>query len=198
MDKLKIIVLVAKSSAGKDNILNKVVELNSKVKTIVSYTSRPIRQGEIDGITYHYISNEKVNNMLTNQEFIENRIYNTVNGKWIYGVGKSSFDLYSKNTYIVILDLQGLKQLEKYLDENNKLDCLISIYVRASGQTRLLRSLKREGQLSNNQCKEIARRYIVDEDDMEYAEGYCNITLVNEVEDDLNKCIEYIYHLTIN
>ena len=155
MDKLKIIVLVAKSSAGKDNILNKVVELNPKVKTIVSYTSRPIRQGEIDGITYHYISNEKVNNMLANQEFIENKIYNTVNGKWVYGVGKSSFDLYSKNTYIVILDLQGLKQLENYLNENNKLDCLISIYIKASGQTRLLRSLQREGQLSDNQCKEI-------------------------------------------
>jgi len=198
MDKLKIIVLVAKSSAGKDNILNKVVELNPKVKTIVSYTSRPIRQGEIDGITYHYISNEKVNNMLANQEFIENRIYNTVNGKWVYGVGKSSFDLYSKNTYIVILDLQGLKQLENYLNENNKLDCLISIYIKASGQTRLLRSLQREGQLSDNQCKEICRRFISDEEDMEYAEGYCNITLVNEVEDDLNKCIEYVYHLTIN
>ena len=194
---MKIITLVAKSSAGKDEILNTVVKLNPNIKTIVSYTSRPIRQGEINGVTYHYISDEQVQTMLNNGEFLEHRIYETVKGKWIYGVGKNSFDLNSANTYIVILDLQGLKQLEKYLEENNKLDCLISIYIKASGQTRLLRSLQREGDLSDNQCKEICRRFIVDEDDMKEAEKYCDITLINETKTHLYSCIEYIKNLTM-
>ena len=189
---MKIITLVAKSSAGKDKILNTVVKLNPNVKTVVSYTSRPIRQGETDGMTYHYISDAQAQKMLDNNEFLEHRIYKTVKGDWIYGVGKNSFDLSSTDTYIVILDLQGLKQLEKYLEENNKLDCLTSIYIKASGKTRLMRSLQREGELSDNQCKEICRRFIVDEDDMKEAEQYCNVTLINESETHLYSCVGYI------
>lgn len=192
---MKVIVLVGKSASGKDHILNTVVKLNSSVKTIVSYTNRPIRNGEIDGVTYHYVSDEQVEKMLNNHEFVEHRIYNTVKGKWIYGVAKSSFDLTSDNTYIVILDLQGLKQLEKYLIENKKRDSLKSIYIEAYGQTRLLRSLQREGMLSDEQCKEIARRYIVDEDDLKDAEEYCDVILKNETKTQLSKCIEYINNL---
>lgn len=192
---MKVIVLVGKSASGKDHILNTVVKLNSSVKTIVSYTNRPIRNGEIDGVTYHYVSDEQVEKMLNNHEFVEHRIYNTVKGKWIYGVAKSSFDLTSDNTYIVILDLQGLKQLEKYLIENEKRDSLKSIYIEAYGQTRLLRSLQREGMLSDEQCKEIARRYIVDEDDLKDAEEYCDVILKNETKTQLSKCIEYINNL---
>jgi guanylate kinase len=192
---MKIIVLVGKSASGKDHILNTIVKLKPEVKTIVSYTSRPIRNGEINGITYHYISDKQVKDMLSNDEFIEHRIYHTVNGDWIYGIGKSSFDLNSDNTYIVILDLQGLKQLEKYLQENNKKDCLTSIYIKAYGQTRLLRSLQREGMLTDDKCKEICRRYIADEDDMNGAEEYCDIILKNETKTQLSKCIDYIMKL---
>jgi guanylate kinase len=194
---MKVIVLVAKSSAGKDKILNTVVKLNPKVKTIVSYTSRPIRQGEINGVTYHYISDEQVNKMLDTNAFVEHRIYETVKGKWIYGVGKDSFDLNSNDTYIVILDLQGLEQLKKYLHENGKQDSLTSIYIKANGYTRLLRSLQREGQLNDNQCKEICRRYIVDEEDMKEAEEYCDVTLINETDTHLYSCVEYIKKLTM-
>ena len=194
---MKIITLVAKSSAGKDEILNTVVKLNPNVKTIVSYTSRPIRQGEINGVTYHYISDEQVQTMLNNGEFLEHRIYKTVKGNWIYGVGKSSFDLNSEDVYIVILDLQGLKQLKAYLEENNKSDCLISIYIKASGRTRLLRSLQRESNLNDDMCKEVCRRYISDEEDMIGAEEYCNVTLINESELDFFDCVDYIKNLTM-
>jgi guanylate kinase len=93
------------------------------------------------------------------------------------------------------LDLQGLKQLEKYLQENNKKDCLTSIYIKAYGQTRLLRSLQREGMLTDDKCKEICRRYIADEDDMNGAEEYCDIILKNETKTQLSKCIDYIMKL---
>jgi guanylate kinase len=192
---MKVIVLVGKSASGKDHILNTVVKLNPNVKTIVSHTSRPIRQGEIDGITYHYITDEQADSMLKNNEFIETRIYETVKGKWYYGVAKSSFDLNSDNTYIVILDLQGLKQLEKYLVENDKRDSLKSVYVKAYGQTRLLRSLQREGMLTDDQCKEICRRYIADEGDLEGAEKYCDVVLKNETMTQLSKCVNYILNL---
>jgi guanylate kinase len=194
---MKVIVLVGKSASGKDHILNTVVKLNPNVKTIVSHTSRPIRQGETNGVTYHYITDKQADNMLKNDEFIETRIYNTVKGKWVYGVAKSSFDLNSDNTYIVILDLQGLKQLEKYLAKNEKRDSLKSIYIKAYGQTRLLRSLQREGMLTDEQCKEIARRYIMDEDDMKDAEEYCDIVLKNETKTQLSKCVDYISNLIL-
>jgi guanylate kinase len=193
---MKVIVEVAKSSSGKDAILNKIVELYPSIKTIVSYTSRPIREGETNGITYHYISDEKVKQMLNNNVFLEHRIYKTIKGDWVYGVSKNSFDLKSDDIYIVILDLQGLKQLKQYLEDNNKSESLTSIYIKASGKTRLLRSLQRENNLDDDMCKEICRRYISDEEDMLGAEEYCDYVVNNE--GDLNNTISRVLDILEN
>ena len=54
---MKIIYIMGKSSSGKDTIYKKLKE-NLDVNTYVMYTTRPIRKGEIDGVTYHYITDE--------------------------------------------------------------------------------------------------------------------------------------------
>jgi hypothetical protein len=49
--------------------------------------------------------------------------------------------------------------------------------------------------LTDDKCKEICRRYIADEDDMNGAEEYCDIILKNETKTQLSKCIDYIMKL---
>ena len=50
----KIFYLMGKSASGKDTIYKKVKEQLPELKTIVIYTTRPIREGEQDGVEYFF------------------------------------------------------------------------------------------------------------------------------------------------
>ena len=52
----KIFCIVGKSSSGKDTIYKRLLKINSlKIKKIIPYTTRPIRQGEKEGVEYHFV-----------------------------------------------------------------------------------------------------------------------------------------------
>ena len=56
----KLFVLMGKSSTGKDTIFKEVLKNKEvELKTIVPYTTRPIREGEKDGVEYYFVSSEK-------------------------------------------------------------------------------------------------------------------------------------------
>ena len=107
---MKIICLVSPMGAGKDTILKEVIK-EYNINPLISYTDRPIRNGETNGVEYNFVTEEEIYRMMYNEEFIETRIYNTEFGDWVYGLAKNSIDLYSKDNYIVILDFKGLISL---------------------------------------------------------------------------------------
>lgn len=82
----KRIILVGRAASGKDHIRKKFE--NRGFKYAVSYTTRPPREGEIDGQDYIFISPEKAQEMISNDEFYE---YVEFNG-WIYGTTRDQFD----------------------------------------------------------------------------------------------------------
>ena len=55
----KIFYLMGKSASGKDTIYRKVKEQMPELKTIVIYTTRPIREGEQNGREYHFVDDDK-------------------------------------------------------------------------------------------------------------------------------------------
>ena len=160
---MKIYTITGCGGIGKDTILTNLLVKNRKLKPIISTTSRPMRWGEVKGVQYNFVSKEKAQEMLNNNDFIEHRIYNVIgqdNKKdtWIYGIAKDSIDLNSDNNYIVIVDYQGRKELEKYLENNNKKECLTSFYIDGSYQTRLSRYLTR-GHMEDSEVLEAIRRF---------------------------------------
>lgn len=191
---MKIICLVGKSSSGKDTILKEVLS-QAKAKNLVSYTTRPMRKNEVDGVNYNFISTKEFEYMIENNEFIEERKYQVADGSiWYYGLAKHSIDLNSNDNYIVILDLQGLQQLREYLREENKEDCFTSIYIKADGDVRLKRSLNRDN-CTDDVVAEICRRYCVDEVDMKDAEEICDIVLRNNLDESLDTCVYAIKYI---
>lgn len=191
---MKMIVLVAPSSAGKDLILKKLIEKNY-VQPIISDTSRPIRNGEIDGREYNFLTDKQIQQKINNQEYIEKREYKVQNGDiWIYGVNKNSFDVNSDITYAVILDFNGLNQMEEYLYSLGENDSLISIYIDVPLQERLKRSLQREGNLTDEQSLEICRRAISDDIHVKIAKDYCNYVINNEgdIDNTINRIIDIL------
>ena len=180
MSKFKMVVMVSPSSAGKDAILNELVA-RKFVQPIISTTSRDIRLGETQGVEYNFVDEETAISKLDSGDFLEHRLYNVQNGsKWIYGVEKGSFQIDSNITYCVILDFQGLKQMEKYLYELGKEKSLISIYIDVPLQERLRRSISREGKLDDLKCLEVCRRALDDNENVVPAKDYCDYVVNNE------------------
>jgi guanylate kinase len=187
----RVITITGGSSSGKDAILNAVLRANDEVQVIVSTTSRPMRIGEIDGVTYNFVLEEQAKKMLREGQFIENRIYKVATGEeWIYGITKDSIDIQSDNIYIVIVDFQGLKSLEEYLRQYD-VD-IRSIYIDCSAQERLRRSITREGKMSTEKVKEACRRLIADENEVVQAKDYCKYALGNETKNDFINNILFI------
>lgn len=187
---MKIVTIVAPSSAGKDLILKKLIERNY-VQPIISDTSRVIRSGELQGREYNFLTDKQIQQKINNHEYIEKREYKVQNGDiWIYGVNKNSFDTNSDITYAVILDFNGLKQMEEYLYSLGEGESLISIYIDVPLQERLKRSLQREGLMSDEQCLEICRRALDDDIHVKIAKDYCNYVINNE--GDINNTVDRI------
>ena len=142
---MKLITLTAPSGAGKDTILNELVNRHDKLNTIVSYTSRPMRAGESEGKEYHFKTYDEMNKLLNNDGLLGHRIYKVSGGDtWIYGIPMNAIDFNSNKIYIVIVDYDGLKQIRSTLKSKCMLNNLTSFYIDASYQNRYTRTFNRE------------------------------------------------------
>lgn len=91
---IKRVIITSPGCGGKD-FLKSALEKKG-FKCSVSYTTRPPRTGEIDGVNYHYITEDKFLQMVGNDEFRE---WNKFADKWYYGTSKVLF--YSANLFIM-------------------------------------------------------------------------------------------------
>lgn len=189
-----IICICSKSGAGKNCLVNKIKE-HGDYKELISYTTRPQREGESDD-TYNFISEKEFMYMADNNEFIEYRVYETVKGKWHYGLAKHTVEEGLKGNNLVILDKGGLLQLKDYLKSIGKENELKSIYLHVDGKERLLRSLRREGEyMDDSQIEEVCRRFIADQKDFNGIENEVDYVLDNTYQLDLYENADVIIKL---
>lgn len=84
-----MLVLIGKSTSGKDTIKNELINKYG-FHSIVTYTTRPIRNGEVPDVTYHYISDEEFKKKIEDGFFAEYKTYlakinEDTYEKWYYG-----------------------------------------------------------------------------------------------------------------
>lgn len=129
----KLVVLLGKSASGKDTLLSKLIT-ESGFRRVLPVTTRPIRPGEVNGVTYNFISNEDFLQQKNEGRFIESREYNTLyNGipdVWRYATSKDSINLEDGN-YVAIVDLAALDALRSEYGDN-----LLSVYIDVSEKVR--------------------------------------------------------------
>ena len=113
MRKGLIFVVSAPSGAGKTTLCKKVVELLPDIRHSISYTTRPPRVNEIDGVDYHFVSEEIFVKMVERDEFVEWAI---VHGNR-YGTAEKSLKRYEAEGIDIILDIdvQGAGQIRQKL-----------------------------------------------------------------------------------
>ena len=109
------IVLSSPSGAGKDAILNRMKELDYPLKYITTVTTRPQRATERDDVDYHFVSRERFQEMISNNELLERA---NVYGSW-YGVPKQPVEqaLSRGQDAIVKVDIQGASTIKKILPQ---------------------------------------------------------------------------------
>jgi guanylate kinase len=126
--KHKIIILCGQSACGKNTIEEKLV--NNHFERIVTNTTRPPREGEIDGKDYNFITEFDFFSLIAQNKMIEWRKYKTEFGVWYYGASSQNIDL-TKHDYVVILTLDGAKAFIEYFGRENcivfYIDCPKSI-----------------------------------------------------------------------
>ena len=65
-----MLIICGKSASGKDTIKRELISKHG-FKGIVTYTTRPPRKGEQDGVDYHFVSNEEFQMMVNSGFFLE-------------------------------------------------------------------------------------------------------------------------------
>ena len=182
-----MLVLVGESASGKSSIEKYFVD-NYGYKKIVSYTTRQPRSSEVDGLDYHFITEEKFHQLKEQGFFAETAVYNN----WHYGTAKKD----CTDDKIAVLTPHGLRQLKKINGIN-----VLSFYINVPRRDRLIKILQR-----GDNIEEAYRRSLSDvgqfdgiEDEVDHVinnAGYkkCIREMANEVKSCIDSTYsEYVY-----
>ena len=158
-----MIVLIGESASGKSSVEKYLVD-NYGYKKTISYTTRSPRDGEVDGVDYHFIDKSQFRRLKIQEFFAETGKYND----WYYGTAKKD----CTDDKIAVLTPHGLRQLKNIKGIN-----VISFYINVPRRDRLIKILQR-----GDNIEEAYRRSLSDvgqfdgiEDEVDYVihnDGY--------------------------
>ena len=131
------------------------------MKNIILYTTRPIREGEQNGVEYHFVDENKLQELEKRGCVIEQRAYQTKHGIWKYFTADDGQVDLSQYSYLVIGTLVSYKEMCKYFGKEN----MIPLYVEVEDGLRLSRALERERQQAAPKYAEMCRRFLADSED---------------------------------
>ena len=195
----KIFIIIGKSATGKDTIYKQLLKQEDiNLKTVVMYTTRPIRKGETEGVEYHFVDEKTLQELKNQKRVIEHRSYNTVHGIWHYfTVNDGQIDL-DHNDYLMIGTLETYEQICEYFGR----DKVEPIYLEAPDDVRLLRSIAREQKQEQPKYAEVCRRYLADEEDFSEDKLKQNSIIKRYQNINMEECLSEVIHdiknLTVN
>lgn len=154
----KIYYMMGKSASGKDSLYKEVMKALPELRTVIPYTTRPVREGEQDGVEYFFVSDEILDAYEQQGRIIEQRAYHTVHGIWRYAtVDDGQIDL-KQADYLMIGTLESYSRMRDYFGAVK----LVPLYIEVEDGERLKRALEREQAQETPKYAEMCRRYLAD------------------------------------
>lgn len=179
-----LIIISGTTCAGKGTVINELLKRNDNIVLSLSYTSRPMRKGEVEGVDYKFISHEEFEEKIKNGDFLE---YAKVRYGEYFGTPKQDIEslLESGKDVILEIDVQGAKQIKEKLPET------ILIFIMAPSMEEVKRRIKNRGAETPEQ--------IVDR----FKTAYREINEVNKynyvvVNDDVEKAVQKVEAILIS
>ena len=158
----RIFLLMGKSTSGKDTIYKNLIEDKTLLlKKVVPYTTRPMRDGETDGVQYFFKNEDEYQDLKSKAKIIEERTYHTNYGEWRYFTADDGQIDLALGDYLVIGTLESFCYIRDYFGKENVVPLLIDVEARI----RLERAMKREGKQEKPRYDEMCRRFLADEED---------------------------------
>lgn len=142
-----LIVISGPTCAGKDTICRELLKVNKNLWKSISYTSRPIRGNEVNGVDYFFVTKEEFEEKIRNDEMLE---YAQVHYNDYYGTPKGHIKEKLDAGYDVILemDIQGALQVKEKVSE------AIFIFILAPSMEEIKNRLIKRGYENNEQMIE--------------------------------------------
>jgi guanylate kinase len=182
---------MGKSASGKDTLYRLVMENHPELKSVVPYTTRPIRAGEENGREYYFVSENELKCLEKEKKVVECRCYQTVKGDWYYFTADDGQIDLEKGNFCLISTLEGYIGIRSYFGEKN----VVPLYIEVDDFVRMERSLKRERQQANPCVAEVCRRFLADEEDFAEeklrAAGICERIQNDTLEEALRELEQY-------
>lgn len=169
MVKGNLFVITAPSGAGKTSLVRALLQADSQAMLSISYTTRPMRPGEVDGKDYHFVTREAFEAMLDKGDFLESaEVYGNYYGTsqpWLEGAMHSGSDV------ILEIDWQGAAQVRKLFPE------AVGVFILPPSVDVLRQRLKGRGQDSE---EVIARRVAAAKEDMSHVNEFDYVIINNQ------------------
>ena len=178
-----MVILSSPSGVGKTTITKKLQQKYQNFKISISYTTRPPRSNEIDGVDYNFISKKKFEELINKRNFYE---YAKIFENY-YGTLKKNVDeTIKKNDIIFDIDWQGTKQLTSFRNLN-----IIKIYLITNSKSELKKRLLKRDQ---NTKEEVEKRFNSFDEDIKHWNDYDYI-LINK---NLEACFKQVEQIILN
>lgn len=183
-----IYYLMGKSASGKDTLYRKIRERKPELRTIIGYTTRPVRSNEVNGREYFFVNEDTRKEMMSAGIIIENRTYHTMQGIWNYFTADDGQIVDGSDDYLLIGTLESYEKVRDYYGEER----VVPLYIEVDDGVRLKRALEREMQLEKPDYEEMCRRFLADAEDFKEANiEKCRIEKRFE-NSDMENCLEQI------
>ena len=174
-----ILILCGKAASGKDTLKKYIVEAlelsGIEFNNVVNTTTRPPREGEVDGVNYYFCSAEEMTKKILNDEMAEAVLFND----WVYGTENKALSEDKLN--VGIFNLEGIEALRQNPNHN-----IFAVYLDVEDSVRLIRYLNREN-MTKEKINEMFRRYKADEIDFADVDDLVDYKLT--IEDNENKMV---------
>ena len=179
-----MITIMGKTSSGKDTVVNELIS-KYRFRKCVTYTTRPMRDGEKQDIAYHFITEDDFKQKIREDFFAEYKSYDTEFGIWYYGVALEDVENADDKT-VIILTPDGYRDVIKKVKNKPK-----SIYIYANNSTIKERLINR-----GDDPKEAQRRLEHDNIDFKDVETEVDKIVYNNkcsnINDVVNKILKYL------
>lgn len=185
----RIYYLLGKSATGKDTLYKEILKRRPKLRTVTMYTTRPIREGETDGVEYFFTGREELERQLASGKVIESRTYQTIAGSWTYyTVDDGQFNVADDESCLMIGTLESYEKMCAYFEAGK----MVPVYIEVPDGIRLLRAVKREENQKKPNYREVCRRYLADEKDFS-EENLERLGITKRYQNtDMEMCVEEI------
>jgi len=142
----KLFLIVGPSGSGKGTVIHELHKKFGGFLYPISYTTREMRDGEKPDDVYHFITKEKFEEMIKNDEFLE---YAVVHSNNYYGTPKKDILDPVKNGAVVVreVDIQGFHSIRKLIPKEN----LTSVFMTVSNIQDLRGRIKRRAEISDEE-----------------------------------------------